>query len=100
MHKSFIAIAFVLALVGAIAGGLFGRLQNSVSADATITTARISTDYREALDVISENYGGKADRESIADTSIQAMLWTLDPHSSFFTNAEFKRLSEEQASQF
>jgi carboxyl-terminal processing protease len=89
-----------LAAVGAVVGGLFGRLQNSVSADSAVTTARISTDYREALDVISENYGGKADREEISDTSIQAMLWSLDPHSSFFTREEFKRLSEEQRSEF
>jgi carboxyl-terminal processing protease len=100
MYKSFIVIACFLAAVGAVVGGLFGRLQSSVSADSAITIARISTDYREALDVISENYGGKANREEISDTSIQAMLWSLDPHSSFFTRDEFKRLSEEQASQF
>ena len=28
------------------------------------------------------------------------MLWTLDPHSSFFTRDEFRKLYEEQASQF
>jgi len=100
MKRSFIAVACVLAAVGAIAGGLFGRFQSSVSADTAMTAARISTDYREALDIISENYGGKVDREDVSDTSIQAMLWSLDPHSSFFTRDEFKRLSEEQASQF
>lgn len=100
MHKSFIAVACILAAIGAVAGGLFGKLQSAVSADTAVTTSRISADYSEALDVISENYGGKADREAISDTSIQAMLWSLDPHSSFFTRDEFKRLSEEQSSQF
>ena len=28
------------------------------------------------------------------------MLWTLDPHSSFFTRDEFRKLYEEQSSQF
>ena len=28
------------------------------------------------------------------------MLWSLDPHSSFFTRDEFRKLYEEQASQF
>ena len=28
------------------------------------------------------------------------MLWTLDPHSSFFTREEFRKLYEEQSSQF
>ena len=36
----------------------------------------------------------------VADSSIQSMLWTLDPHSSFFTRDEFRKLYEEQASQF
>jgi len=57
-------------------------------------------DYREALDVIDKNYIGDVDHEKISDASIQSMLWTLDPHSSFFTRAEFKKLYEEQASQF
>jgi carboxyl-terminal processing protease len=65
-----------------------------------LTTERIASDYKEALDVIAENYGGKADRENVSDSSIQGMLWTLDPHSSFFTRDEFERLSQEQASQF
>ena len=100
MKRSFIAIALVLAAAGAIAGALFGRLQSSASAGTAVTSDRIVADYREALDVIGENYGGKADRENVSDKSIQGMLWSLDPHSSFFTREEFQRLSQEQASQF
>ncbi|MCV4698069.1 PDZ domain-containing protein, partial [Escherichia coli] len=33
-------------------------------------------------------------------TSIQGMLLTLDPHSNFFTRAEFQRLREDQESRF
>ncbi|MGI8668311.1 MAG: S41 family peptidase, partial [Aridibacter sp.] len=29
-----------------------------------------------------------------------SMLWTLDPHSSFFTRDEFRKLQEDQSSQF
>ena len=50
--------------------------------------------------MVGENYSGKADRENVSDSSIQGMLWSLDPHSSFFTREEFERLSQEQASQF
>ena len=100
MKRSFIAIALVLAAIGAVAGGLFGTLQNSASAGTELTAERIVTDYHEALDVVADNYGGKADRENISDSSIQGMLWSLDPHSSFFTRQEFERLSQEQASQF
>jgi carboxyl-terminal processing protease len=81
-------------------GGLFGRLSSTTSADSSVTAGRIVADYKEALDVIDRNYVGKIDHEKVADTSIQSMLWTLDPHSSFFTRDEFKKLYEEQASQF
>jgi len=100
MRKSFLIVALVLAGLGALVGGLFGKLQYSASAGAVMTPQRIVSDYTEALDVVSANYGGKQNLEALSDSSIQSMLWTLDPHSSFFTREEFKKLSEEQASQF
>ena len=99
MNRNLLVGAFVLVLVGAVAGGLFGRLP-STSADTTITSGRVMADYKEALDVIERNYVGNVDHEKITDTSIQSMLWTLDPHSSFFTRDEFRKLYEEQSSQF
>jgi len=60
----------------------------------------ISDSYREALKVIQSNYAGEVDYEKISESSIQSMLWTLDPHSSFFTRAEFKKLYEDQSSRF
>ena len=62
---------------------------STTAADSGVTSGRIVSDYTEALDVIDKNYIGKIDHEKIADSSIQSMLWTLDPHSSFFTRAEF-----------
>src|SRR5262245_18393905 len=100
MKRNFIIIALVLVGVGAIAGALFGYFQDSAFAGTAITPDRISADYREALDVIAQNYSGQANREEMSDASIQGMLWSLDPHSSFFTREEFDRLSQEQASQF
>ncbi|MGI8545599.1 MAG: S41 family peptidase, partial [Aridibacter sp.] len=38
--------------------------------------------------------------EEVLESSIQSMLWTLDPHSSFFTRDEFRKLQEDQSSQF
>ncbi|MEO8648978.1 MAG: S41 family peptidase [Acidobacteriota bacterium] len=99
MNKSFLFGAFLLVAAGAITGGFFGRLP-ATSADTGVTAEKIVADYSEALDVIDKNYVGKVDHEKISDTSIQSMLWTLDPHSSFFTRDEFRKLYEEQASQF
>ena len=99
MKGKFAFAVIIVVILGALAGGLFGRLP-SISADSTVTSGSIVADYREALDVIDKNYGGPVDHEKVSDTSIQSMLWTLDPHSSFFTRDEFRKLSEEQSSQF
>ncbi len=100
MRRNFISIAVLFVAIGAIAGGLLGVYRNTATAGTALTPESITTDYREALDVIGNGYGGKADREAISDSSIQSMLWSLDPHSSFFTRDEFKKHTEEQASQF
>ncbi|MEO7674763.1 MAG: S41 family peptidase [Pyrinomonadaceae bacterium] len=100
MNKKFAIGAVVLIMIGAVAGGLFGRLAGSTSANSEVTSGKIVSDYREALDVIDKNYVGNVDHEKISDSSIQSTLWTLDPHSSFFTRDEFRKLYEEQASQF
>ena len=100
MRRSFVIIALILVAVGALAGGLFGKLQSSASAGTAMTPQKVVSDYSEALEIVAKNYGGKQNLETLSDSSIQSMLWTLDPHSSFFTREEFKKLSEEQASQF
>lgn len=100
MRNKFSIGVGILVVLGAIAGGLFGRLSSSIYADTSITDAKVVADYREALDVIDKNYIGTVDHEKVSDASIQSMLWTLDPHSSFFTRDEFRKLYEEQSSQF
>ena len=99
MDKRLLTFGVIFIVLGAIAGGLFGKLAKT-SASTEVTAAGIVTDYREALDAIDRNYIGKVDYERISDTSIQSTLWTLDPHSGFFTREEFRKLYEEQASQF
>ncbi len=90
----------VLIVAGALIGGVFGKLPSRISADSSVTPQKILADYREALDVIDKNYVNPVDHEKITDSSVQGMLWSLDPHSSFFTREEFRKLYEEQASQF
>jgi carboxyl-terminal processing protease len=100
MNKKFGILAIVIVLAGAIAGGLFGKLPAPAAADNSLTAERIVADYREALEVVEQNYVGRPDHEKIAESSIQSMLWTLDPHSAFFTREEFRKLYEEQSSRF
>src|SRR6478735_1714886 len=99
MNRKFGVIAIILVLVGAVLGGVFGRMPGT-SAGTAVTTESILADYREALAVVDANYVNPIDHEKATDTSVQGMLWTLDPHSSFFTREEFRKLYEEQASQF
>lgn len=100
MNKKFIFAAVFLVLAGAVFGGLFGRLPVKSSADGTLTAAKITADYRESVRLIDAKYAGRINHEELAESSIQGMLWTLDPHSAFFTRAEFRKLLEEQASEF
>lgn len=115
----FLALAFIL--ISAIVGGAFSRWQFAPSppaslaargggADATLSpaetseggsgTAVIESAYREAMEVVTSAYGGDVDYESANQGTIQGMLSALDPHSSFFPTAEFKKLKEDQNSQF
>lgn len=100
MNKKFAIIAAVIIASGAVLGGVFGKLPISTSADSTVSPEKIVGDYKEALEVIDKNYVTAVDHEKVAESSIQGMLWTLDPHSSFFTKDEFRKLYEEQSSQF
>lgn len=100
VRYGFVLIAGILIGSGALIGGIFGRLPSSISADTSITAGRITADYREALDIIEKNHVGALNREELTESSIQGMLWALDPHSQFFTREEFRKLYEEQSSQF
>ncbi|MEP6787600.1 MAG: S41 family peptidase [Acidobacteriota bacterium] len=100
MNSRFTFFALILIVVGAIIGGLFGHLPARTSADSAVTSERVLADYKEALSVIDEGYVGTVDNAKASDSSMQGMLWTLDPHSSFFSADEFRKLNEDQASQF
>ena len=100
MNRGFALFSLVLVMIGAVAGGLFGRLPARTSADSGITSERVLADYKEAVNLINESYAGNIDQEKATDSAMQSMLWTLDPHSSFFSRDELRKLDEEQSSQF
>jgi carboxyl-terminal processing protease len=100
MNRRFALFSLVLVGIGTIVGGLFGRLPERTSADSGVTPARVLADYREAFNLINESYAGTINAEKVTDSAMQSMLWTLDPHSSFFSREELRKLDEEQSSQF
>ncbi|MBA2503350.1 MAG: S41 family peptidase [Pyrinomonadaceae bacterium] len=64
------------------------------------TAEQIEGDYAEALSAVKDNYAGAIDYEKVSGSAIQSMLWTLDPHSAFFTRSEFTKLREDQNASF
>lgn len=100
MDKRLPIIAVILVLVGAVLGGVIGKMPVTTSAEGEVTKERVVSDYSEALKVIAANYAGKVDYEKITDSSMQSTLWVLDPHSAYFSREDLKKLDEEQASQF
>ncbi len=63
MNKKFGLVALLVIIAGAVFGGISGNLPVKSSADATLNSEKIVTDYREALEVIDNNYVGKIDHE-------------------------------------
>ena len=100
MKTRFALIAVIVVAIGTVAGGLFGRLPARTSAEGGLTTEKIVAEYKEAIALIDEGYISTVDREKLGDSSMQSVLWSLDPHSAFFTREEFRKLDEEQSSQF
>lgn len=100
MNKKFVFIALFFILIGTLVGGLFSRLPNKSAANGEVSKEQIKGDYQEALSVIDSNYVTEVNHEKVSESSIQGMLWSLDPHSSFFTRDEFRKLYEDQQSRF
>ena len=64
MSRKFGLIAVILVIIGAVFGGIFGRLPITSSADGAVTQEKVVADYREALQVIDANYVSGVDHES------------------------------------
>ncbi|HVG29947.1 MAG TPA: PDZ domain-containing protein, partial [Pyrinomonadaceae bacterium] len=99
-----IAFAVVMA-AGAVAGGVATRRARrapDVSQGSSLPPGErmIEDDYDDALAVVDENYADDIDYEKASQAAIQGMLSTLDPHSTFFTKADFDRLKQDHESEF
>ena len=96
------AVAVFLA-VAAIAGGV-ASWRRAAPAAAVASAgggeSAIQRDYDEAISLVTDNYADDIDYERATQSAIQGMLSTLDPHSSFFTKADFDRLRQDHESRF
>lgn len=92
-------LAIAVIALATLAGGYYGsaRPAHLTNADSDLTD-QLADDFKEAISEIQESYAGKVDIELLGKNSIQGMLHQLDPHSAFFTKAEFDEVQTEQSS--
>src|SRR5215210_6086194 len=93
--------AAVIIVAATLVGGIYGRRAFSQASEGGGGgAARVESAYNEALQVISENYVDTVDYEKANEAAVQGMLLSLDPHSNYFTPAEYRRLLQDQESRF
>jgi carboxyl-terminal processing protease len=111
MTRAFTITAILVLVTATVVGGLYTRSTKrraAANAKALGTTSaedkyeadKIEADYSEAIETVEQNYVGEIDYEKATQAAIQGMLFTLDPHSVYFSSDEFKKLKEDQASSF
>src|SRR2546423_8396142 len=112
MTRGFSIAATLILIMATLAGGFYTRSTRrrqaaAANANAQTTAAedkyqadKVVSDYSEAIELVEQNYAGDIDYEKATQAAIQGMLFTLDPHSVYFSSLEFKKLKEDQASSF
>lgn len=111
MTRNFTIVAALVIVTATVAGGVstrtsHRRITNLNSSSSQVTTAekyeadKIESDYHEAITTVEEKYAGEIDYEKATQAAIQGMLFTLDPHSVYFSTTDFRKLKEDQASSF
>jgi carboxyl-terminal processing protease len=66
----------------------------------TTPASSVVTDIQEALTVIRQNHVSKPASGQLTRSSVEAMLKSLDPHSSYYDRSEYAELLDEQRSEY
>ena len=93
-----LAVIFFATIAGGVADVVSKRRPTARGTNKFIASDDVKEDYKEAIRVIGTEYAGDVDYERANQAAIQGMLWTLDPHSTYFPRAEFNKLKEDQDS--
>src|SRR4030095_11315842 len=96
MHNRGIPAAAVVIVVCAAIGGLFG---NRVMATQDRTNDRLRV-YTAALAAIENEYVEPPETSQLVYGSIDGMLRTLDPHSTFFDPRSYAQMRERQEGKY
>ncbi|HEV2705150.1 MAG TPA: S41 family peptidase [Pyrinomonadaceae bacterium] len=96
-------VAVTLLVAATLLGGMAGksRALRSLSAGTSNGALQgVEEAYDEALSTVAESYADEIDFEKASQAAIQGMLSSLDPHSNYFTKAEYEKLLQDQDSRF
>jgi carboxyl-terminal processing protease len=93
-----LAILMILAITACIGARSIERV--TLADDDDVAQTKIDADFAKALTVAKENYAGQVDVERVVKSSVQGMLHTLDPHSSFLDRKEWQTFQNEQRSRY
>ncbi len=92
---SFVSVALFAILVCALVGGLFGH--NAMATDDRVEDYKV---YTAALGAVEANYIDKVDSAKLVYRSIDGMLQTLDPHSTFMDPRTYAQMRERQEGRY
>lgn len=96
MKPAWKTAAVALFTVAFLFGGLFGDRLLAIT-DETRAAMR---DYTELLSVVHDGSGSEVKYSDLVSASIQGMLRTLDPHSSYLPPDSYETMRERQQSSF
>jgi len=98
-RKLLMLVAILVVAAASVAGGYFESTRTiRAASNESVAQDSLAQGFEEALMTVEESYAGSADLELLGKAAIQGMLKQLDPHSAFFTKAEFDDLQTEQKS--
>jgi carboxyl-terminal processing protease len=109
MTRNFIIVAALVIVTATVVGGVRTRTSHrriialnsgKVATAEKYEADKIESDYQEAITAVEEKYAGDIDYEKATQAAIQGMLFTLDPHSVYFSSKEFRKMKEDQSSSF
>jgi len=96
VRKAWKISASVLFTVTLLLGGLFGDRLLAFNREAR----EVLRLYTELLEVAHERYGDRVSYGDLVDASIEGMVRTLDPHTSYLSAEAYSSMKDRQQSSF
>lgn len=102
MSRRNLPICIAVALgIGILIGSLFSTKTRSASSTPVSSTSEVSAKKTaEVLSLVDSYYFDKADKDSLLDISLTAMLQGLDPHSSYISRKDVKQYNSVLTGEF